>query len=55
MKAFCPCCGFELGDEQMEEKKCNICFHQWQIWHITPVNDVKPHEGDEDEFLTKES
>ncbi|MEO9145090.1 MAG: hypothetical protein ABI237_05985 [Ginsengibacter sp.] len=27
----------------MENKKCNNCSHEWEIYHVVPVNDTKEH------------
>lgn len=41
--AFCPYCSIELDNYQMKNRKCNNCLHEWDIYHVMPVNDEKEH------------
>lgn len=40
---FCPCCNIGLDYNQMKAKHCNNCGHDWEIYHVMPVNDLKGH------------
>jgi len=40
---FCPYCGIGIDHYQMVKRKCNSCLHEWDIFHVTPINDEKPH------------
>lgn len=40
---FCPYCSIGLDYVQMKERHCNNCGHDWDIYHVTPKNDLKPH------------
>lgn len=39
----CPYCKTEIDHRQMEDMKCNHCLHEWQIFHVLPVNDEVEH------------
>lgn len=40
---FCPNCSIVLDFHQMANRKCNNCLHEFDIWHVTPNNDVEQH------------
>ena len=40
---FCPSCGIGIDYNQMKARKCNNCLHDWEVYHVMPVNDTKPH------------
>jgi hypothetical protein len=29
----------------MKARKCNNCLYEWEVIHVTPLNDLKPHIG----------
>ncbi len=40
---FCPYCSIGLDYIQMKARKCNNCSHEFEIIHVTPINDLKKH------------
>ncbi|MEO7047626.1 MAG: hypothetical protein ABI091_20170 [Ferruginibacter sp.] len=40
---FCPLCNIGLDYYQMKAKHCNNCSHDWEIFYVLPVNDIKEH------------
>lgn len=40
---YCPNCNIGIYYQQMVKKKCGNCGHEWEIIHVIPVNDLKPH------------
>lgn len=44
MIIFCPYCNSSLDNKQMRKQKCNSCLHEWDIYHIVPINDDKEHD-----------
>ncbi len=42
-ETYCPECGIGLDYYQMKAMKCNNCLHSFEIIHVTPNNDLKPH------------
>lgn len=42
--AYCPYCGIGLDNYQMKNRKCNNCLHQWETFHVLPMDDEKEHE-----------
>lgn len=40
---FCPYCSIGLDYKQTENRKCNNCLHEWEIYHVLPINDLKEH------------
>jgi len=43
MNYYCPYCSIGLDYLQMKNRKCNNCLHEWDVFHVTPNNDIKPH------------
>ncbi len=39
----CPCCNIVIDYVQIKNKKCNNCLHEWEVFHVMPVNDLKEH------------
>ncbi len=27
----------------MQKRKCNNCLHEWENYHVLPINDTKKH------------
>ena len=42
---YCPYCNIGLDYQQMKNKKCNSCLHEWEIYHVMPVGDLREHES----------
>lgn len=40
---FCPCCNIGIDYQQTKAKKCNNCQYEWEIIHVTPLDDIQPH------------
>jgi uncharacterized Zn ribbon protein len=40
---YCPSCSIGIDYQQMKKRKCNNCLHEWDIYHVTPVNDSQVH------------
>jgi hypothetical protein len=40
---FCPYCSIGLDNNQMKNRKCNNCLHEFEIYHVLPNNDKKKH------------
>lgn len=42
---FCPYCSIGLDYNQMKQGKCNNCGHEFEVYHVLPVNDTKDHRA----------
>lgn len=40
---YCPKCNIGLDYIQAKEHICNNCSHEWEVYHVLPVDDLKPH------------
>jgi len=40
---FCPYCKIGVDYKQMWERHCNNCSHEWENYHVYPVQDIKEH------------
>lgn len=40
---YCPNCQIGIDYRQMKDKHCNNCGHDWEVFHVLPVNDIKEH------------
>lgn len=40
---FCPNCNIGIDYTQMRKRKCNNCSHEFEVFHVLPNNDLKPH------------
>jgi hypothetical protein len=40
---YCPNCNIGIDYRQMKDRHCNNCDHEWEVYHISPVNDLKEH------------
>jgi hypothetical protein len=40
---YCPNCNIGIDYRQMKDTHCNNCGHDWEIFHVLPVNDIKEH------------
>jgi len=43
MDLFCPYCQIGIDYQQMKNRKCNNCWHEWDTYHVLPNNDIKNH------------
>lgn len=41
---YCPYCNIGIDYQQMKNKKCNNCLHEWEVYHVLPVNDEREHQ-----------
>lgn len=40
---YCPYCQIGIDYRQMKDKHCNNCGHDWEVFHVLPINDTKEH------------
>ena len=45
MSNFCPYCNIGIDYTQMKARHCNNCSHDWEVYHVMPNNDLKPHQS----------
>lgn len=41
---FCPNCNIGIDYLQTRERHCNNCGHDWEVFHVYPVNDIEIHK-----------
>ena len=41
---YCPYCNIGIDYIQMKERHCNNCSHEWENYHVHPVEDKKEHD-----------
>lgn len=40
---FCPYCNIGIDRNQMIARRCNNCSHEWEVYHVYPVSDLREH------------
>lgn len=40
---YCPSCQIGLDHSEINRRKCNNCLHEWEIFHVHPINDLQKH------------
>lgn len=43
VELYCPYCSIGIDYQQMKNRKCNNCLHEWETYHVLPNNDLKEH------------
>jgi hypothetical protein len=40
---YCPNCSIGIDYAKMKNRQCNNCGHEFEIYHVLPVDDTEQH------------